>query len=426
MFAEGKEEAGQSDSPRVENGEGAHASKAPHQRSITALFRKAAAANTKTTSSKAAAEDSKVQRKGVAAATAEAQQMPAAQQAKPQALEHGNMANKTGSASEAKAPPAVSPAGHPERTGSAAGNTDLPGQPMTESAQRRPRSGSQQLGSPMPVQSQPHADNVRQQAKVSRILEQASSPQEPSGSAAPRQTADVGAQQPRASNSEEAHAGLSEQAPHDGRAATSIARTAVGQKRLQGDPCIHEAQHASSAPSEQKQAGHQMHESSSGGGGGGAQAAGETAALSQNAVALSDGQTAGAPHAPPADASAAQHGLGSGAGRSTSPGIADAVEAPDASKAEHADQDSASQPQQEKHAGQVNEALPDVDVAEQRRIMRDIWLRQNISRGSPKHADKGHAGSVKRKLKQEGEPGHGGDSGPKQLRINAMFKAPAR
>ena len=74
----------------------------------------------------------------------------------------------------------------------------------------------------------------------------------------------------------------------------------------------------------------------------------------------------------------------------------------------------------------MDEALPDVDVAEQRRIMRDIWLRQNINKGSPRHADKGHGGGMKRKLKQEGEPGPSSDSGPKQLRINAMFKAPAR
>ena len=119
--------------------------------------------------------------------------------------------------------------------------------------------------------------------------------------------------------------------------------------------------------------------------------------------------------------------------------IAEAEEAVAAREAEETRQDSVGQLRQENHpenqegqqaghmcAGQADEALPDVDVAEQRRIMRDIWLRQNISRGSPRNADKGHAGNVKRKLKQEGEPGLGNDSGPKQLRINAMFKAPAR
>ncbi len=88
-FAEGKEEAGQSDSPRVENGEGTQASKAPHQRSITALFKKAAAATAKPSSSKAAAESSSVQGKSAARPAAEAQQPAAELQGKPQALEHG-------------------------------------------------------------------------------------------------------------------------------------------------------------------------------------------------------------------------------------------------------------------------------------------------------------------------------------------------
>ena len=74
----------------------------------------------------------------------------------------------------------------------------------------------------------------------------------------------------------------------------------------------------------------------------------------------------------------------------------------------------------------MDEVLPDVDVAEQRRIMRDIWLRQNISRGSPRVADRSHGGGMKRRLKQEGEPGPAGDPGAKQLRINAMFRAPAK
>ncbi|CAL5228750.1 g11936 [Coccomyxa viridis] len=194
---EGKEEAGQSDSPRVGNGEGTQASKAPHQRSITALFKKTAAATAKPIGSKPAAEGSGASGKSAARPAAEAQQPAAELQGKPQALEHGVMDDRSGS------------------------------------------------------------------AKVHRIIERAS-PQKPSGTATLRQAADVAGQLPYSS------AGL--------------------------------------------------------------------------------------------------------------------------------------------HSGQADEALLDVDVAEQRRIMRDIWVRQHISRGSPRKADKGHAGNVKRKLKQAGEPGLGSNT----------------
>ena len=60
----------------------------------------------------------------------------------------------------------------------------------------------------------------------------------------------------------------------------------------------------------------------------------------------------------------------------------------------------------------MDEVLPDVDVAEQRRIVRDIWLRQNISRGSPRAAHRSHAGSMERRLKQEGEPKPAGTQAP--------------
>ena len=58
--------------------------------------------------------------------------------------------------------------------------------------------------------------------------------------------------------------------------------------------------------------------------------------------------------------------------------------------------------------------------------MRDIWLRQNVSRASPGAGDRGNIALTKKRLKREVEPGHGGDGGAKQLRINSMFKAPAK
>ena len=72
------------------------------------------------------------------------------------------------------------------------------------------------------------------------------------------------------------------------------------------------------------------------------------------------------------------------------------------------------------------EVLPDVDVEEQRRIMRDIWLRQHVNRGSPRPADSSKGALAKKKQKRESEHGAARDAGPKQLRINAMFKAPAK
>ena len=72
------------------------------------------------------------------------------------------------------------------------------------------------------------------------------------------------------------------------------------------------------------------------------------------------------------------------------------------------------------------ELLPDVNVAEQRRIMRDIWLRQNVSKASPSAGDRGNMALTKKRLKREVEHGHGGDGGAKQLRINNMFGAPAK
>ena len=72
------------------------------------------------------------------------------------------------------------------------------------------------------------------------------------------------------------------------------------------------------------------------------------------------------------------------------------------------------------------ELLPDVNVAEQRRIMRDIWLRQNVSKASPSAGDRGSMALTKKRLKREVEHGQGGDGGTKQLRINNMFRAPAK
>ena len=72
------------------------------------------------------------------------------------------------------------------------------------------------------------------------------------------------------------------------------------------------------------------------------------------------------------------------------------------------------------------ELLPDVNVAEQRRIMRDIWLRQNVSKASPSAGDRGNMALTKKRLKREVEHGHGTDGGAKQLRINNMFRAPAK
>lgn len=132
------------------------------------------------------------------------------------------------------------------------------------------------------------------------------------------------------------------------------------------------------------------------------------------------------PCSPSADPLASQQDvkvLDGDAQMSTGLGIAKAEEAAAAREAEETRQGSVGQLRQEDHpknqdgpqaghlcAGQADEALLDVDVAEQRRIMRDIWVRQHISRGSPRKADKGHAGNVKRKLKQAGEPGLGSNT----------------
>lgn len=429
--AEGKEEGGQPDSPRLESSEGAHASRAPHQRSITALFKKAAAATAKTSSSTAAAEGSGAKGWGTGLTTAEAQQLSAEPWAKPQALEHGSVDNRRGPAPEAQATPAVSTAGHLENEGSAAAHADLPAQLSSEGVKRRPRSASQSLGSPPHVQSQPHADSMRQQAKVDRILERAS-PQTGSGSAAPRQAAGTaGYQSPKSSPG--THAVLSEQSQHDEGPAAHAAVNMHGQKHLDGGLCTREAQAGSLAPSEGEQAGRQMLESG-GSGNNEAQAADNIARPERDADALCVRDKGSTQVAISADSLAAPQctdSLGSEAGRPTCPG-----------RAEHVDQRTVGQPQQEKHAEdhlqraqqagqkgarQVDEVVPNVDVAEQRRIMRDIWLRQNISRGSPKVADRSHGGtSMKRRLKQEGEPGSASDPGAKQLRINAMFRAPAK
>ena len=72
------------------------------------------------------------------------------------------------------------------------------------------------------------------------------------------------------------------------------------------------------------------------------------------------------------------------------------------------------------------EVLPDVDVKEQRRIMRDIWLRQHVNRDSPRATESSKGALAKKRQKRESEHGAAGDAGPKQLRINAMFKAPAK
>lgn len=72
------------------------------------------------------------------------------------------------------------------------------------------------------------------------------------------------------------------------------------------------------------------------------------------------------------------------------------------------------------------EVLPDVDVEEQRRIMRDIWLRQNVHRGSPRAADSSKGAPARKRQKRESEHAAAGEAGPKQLRINAMFKAPTK
>lgn len=130
-FAEGKEEAGQSDSPRVGNGEGTQASKAPHQRSITALFKKTAAATAKPIGSKPAAEGSGASGKSAARPAAEAQQPAAELQGKPQALEHGVMDDRSGSVSDAQAKPGASPADPPGSRRSTSARASTPAQAST-------------------------------------------------------------------------------------------------------------------------------------------------------------------------------------------------------------------------------------------------------------------------------------------------------
>lgn len=77
-------------------------------------------------------------------------------------------------------------------------------------------------------------------------------------------------------------------------------------------------------------------------------------------------------------------------------------------------------------AGSSGLDLGDVDVEEQRRIMRDIWLRQHVNRGSLRAADSGRGAPAKKRHKRDIEHGVAREVGPKQLRINAMFKAPAK
>ena len=196
--------------PRLENGEGTNGSRAPHQHSITSLFKKAAAAAAINSSSKAGAEGAGAQGKGAVSTAAEAPRMSAQLQSAPSAREHSAVTGRIGRAPGAIDAPSGSRGGHPEERGSNAAHADPPAQVGSEGAERRPSSGSGPLGSPPHLQGHLHTDSVRQQATVGRILERAS-PQKPSGSAAPRQAADAAGQQP--CTSAPSHAGLPEAEP---------------------------------------------------------------------------------------------------------------------------------------------------------------------------------------------------------------------
>ena len=207
------------------------------------------------------------------------------------------------------------------------------------------------------------------------------------------------------------------QSRHDQLAQNPAAGEREGQEQPEKHHCVQEAQPVPSVLPEQQQAGQQTHRS-----GGGIAADTSTEPL-PNLDTLADGHNGTMPNGPSEDPLMAQqhpNSVGRAPQRLCSPCGAGTEVTAVARDIRHDDEGPVGEPQQASQAegplagprkagqgsegaGQVDEALPDVDVAEQRRIMRDIWLRQNISRGSPRAADKSSGASGKRRLKPEGE-----------------------
>lgn len=408
------------DAVKVEAGEASHKA-AQHRHSIASLFRKAAAANNSSTA------------------------------ARP---EGGSDKNMTGEAAK-DVPGLASKPSEPKqgaagacKAGGASAASYSPRARQTYHVKQQPLQAGDLHASLSPVLSQPHADP--QQATVSRILEQASPRKAPAGALPGQKALDAlldhmhnpsqapARDQPHDSGCNEQEPASLSSAPGGSSAVQKRSRDGASKQSIQGD------QHTASASAGAAQVDTQMPDR-----GRKANAAGLIVTAASDKQRHGDSSRASTGSRAAAELSlprgnapreeqkhAASCRPSTGKARSAEVvQLHDSKEAAPAGgslenlQAGHKDRSApaaqgGSCPNQEQHPPE--EVLPDVDVAEQRRIMRDIWLRQNVSRASPKAGDKSSGAVAKKKLKREGEHGAGEDAGAKQLRINAMFKAPTK
>lgn len=419
----------------LETGEGAIASKAPQQHSIASMFKKAAAANSD--SSKAGVQESGAQKNNNAGTASEAHANASELQGKPRASQLG------------AASPVIARVPGDQPTLAASTDASLadsrgaavqPAQAMEVSAegvaaaQQKLHPERASCLSPVRSLSQPHNDSVRQQATVSHILERAV-PQKPAGNSAPRQAADASCQQHGSakelytSQAEErnAHQKYSEVENRDREGHEQVPE-GTHRRSEEGEQPAH------SAAPKLEQSYQQM--SDLGSGRLSAEMSAESAGHAHRQDESRDVDRSNDPSAAPSSAQKDERSGTEKAQRQPSSCREGTGLPMDVNKQQgHRNKDKSEQPQHDSCSkecaqghpraaqdplGQVDEIVPDVDVAEQRRIMRDIWLRQNISKASPKATNRSSAGAVKRKH----TPGN--EAGAKQLRINSMFKAPAK
>ena len=400
-----KEEGDPSDSPRLESGN-TSSRVTPPQQSIASLFKKAAAANAGGANSKAEGRGNK---EGAAGSSKDAAEV----QDRVPAPEHESLAS-----------PRVGDTSAPAR-GRRESETSSQQTPEDPAPRTSQQAGARQANQ-LRMSSQQHADHVPKQATVSSILERASPRKSLAAGAAPlvftEATDDqLNRRNPLHSNADAPHA--SEPGRRGSSGQDCPAQTA--QPEAAGDhvppqshrggsasqPRPHVDQPVAPARDYAAQAQAQQHEE---------QCTSHPARTSPDDI--SDMQPQDKRFEGSAAPAACVEPQPEFSVKST------AAESP-CTASRPQDKDRTAPAQDSSSAGEApapEELLPDVNVAEQRRIMRDIWLRQNVSKASPSAGDRGNMALTKKRLKREVEHGHGTDGGAKQLRINNMFRAPAK
>ena len=427
-----KGEGEPSDSPRLESGN-TSSRVTPPQQSIATLFKKAAAAN----NSAAGGPPTGGKAEG------QGDRKKAAGPFKDESCGTSNHSRSKGASKDATEPQDRSPAPRPEslaspRAGSMsappkdASNSETTQQEIeqiTEDASATAQT-SQQMGVPQPsplrTLSQRHADHVPKQATVSSILDRASPRKSAAASAAPSALDEATDDQLRRPHSLHSSSDMPH-ASEPGRRGSSgpgcpaqIAKSeaagdnvplqrrhseSTSQPRPHADqPVVPKHNHAAQA--QMRKPGEQCTSQP-------AQTSPDDISDMQPQEKCVEGSTAPAARMDPQPKSSVKRTAAEGP--------------PMASHSQ--DMERSAPAQDNSSAGDApapEELLPDVNVAEQRRIMRDIWLRQNVSKASPSAGDRGNMALTKKRLKREVEHGHGTDGGAKQLRINNMFRAPAK